>query len=82
MSPQVCGEALADADAALQAMPGWAKRTGTYVGCMFVDHMSLLQRSYGYASTGAVMTGAPLPNPLSFLCGSMAKHVRDSLASS
>ena len=54
---QATAEGLAAAEVFLQENPGWAKRTGTYVGCMFVDYMSLLQRSYGRASTGAVMTG-------------------------
>ena len=56
---QATAEGLAAAEDFLQESPGWAKRTGTYVGCMFVDYMSLLQRSYGHASTGAVMTGTP-----------------------
>lgn len=55
---QVTGETLAGAEGTLGEMPGWQKRTGTYVGCMFVDYMTLLQRSYGFPSTGAVMTGA------------------------
>ena len=54
---QVTTEGLAAAEVFLQDNPGWTKRTGTYVGCMFVDYMSLLQRSYGHASTGTVMTG-------------------------
>ena len=54
---QVTSEALAGAEEGLQELPSFAKRTGTYVGCMFVDHMHLLQQGYGFPSTGPIMTG-------------------------
>ena len=36
-----------------------ARRTGTFVGCMFTEYMPLLRQGYGLHHTGAVMTGAP-----------------------
>ena len=38
-----------------------AKRTGTYVGCMFTDYMPLLRQGHGLHYTGAVMTGTSFP---------------------
>ena len=37
--------------------PAAARRTGTYVGCMFTDYMPLLRQGYGLHHSGAVMTG-------------------------
>ena len=39
---------------ALQQAGGGVKSTGTYIGCMFVDYMSLQRSAYGMSSTGAV----------------------------
>ena len=64
---QVTAEALAQAGTTAVDIPQLAKRTGTYVGCMFVDHMVLLQRGYGFPSTGAVMTGDPNTDSLKCL---------------
>ncbi len=44
---QVSAEALEQAGSA-------TKSTGTYIGCMFVDYMSLQRGAYGMSSTGAV----------------------------
>ena len=44
-------------DDAAHWQPATAKRTGTYVGCMFADYMPLLRQGYGLHHTGAVMTG-------------------------
>lgn len=44
---QVSAEALEQAGSA-------TKSTGTYIGCMFVDYMSLQREAYGMSSTGAV----------------------------
>lgn len=55
-----------EAEPSLKELPGYTKRMGTYIGCMFVDHMHLLQHSYGFSSTGPVMTGLSIafPSPL------------------
>ncbi len=49
------------AQALAEGAPLWgstaARRTGTYVGCMFTDYMPLLRQGYGLHHTGAVMTG-------------------------
>ena len=47
---------------ALQQSGGAVKSTGTYIGCMFVDYMSLQREAYGMSSTGAVS-----PNPAVYL---------------
>ena len=39
---------------ALQQSGGAVRSTGTYIGCMFVDYMSLQREAYGMRSTGAV----------------------------
>lgn len=53
--PQVSAEALCEA--------GWPGRdTGTYVGCMFIDYMTLQREGYGLPSTGAVRSLLPLPS--------------------
>ena len=39
----------------------WASHTGTYIGCMFVDHFALLRDGYGMGSSGPVMTGNGAP---------------------
>ena len=57
MTWQVTGQGLADGAESLEGKPTWSKRCGVYVGCMFVDHMMLLQSAYGFSSTGPVMTG-------------------------
>ena len=47
---------------ALQQSGGAVRSTGTYIGCMFVDYMSLQREAYGMGSTGAVS-----PNPAVYL---------------
>ena len=37
------------------------KSMGTYIGCMFVDYMTLQREAYGMSSTGAARTR---PSPL------------------
>ena len=39
---------------ALQQSGGAVRSTGTYIGCMFVDYLSLQREAYGMSSTGAV----------------------------
>ena len=39
---------------ALEQAGSTTKSTGTYIGCMFVDYMSLQREAYGMSSTGAV----------------------------
>ncbi len=39
---------------ALQQAGGAVRSTGTYIGCMFVDYLSLQREAYGLSSTGAV----------------------------
>ncbi len=39
---------------ALQQSGGAVRSTGTYIGCMFLDYMSLQREGYGMSSTGAV----------------------------
>ncbi|CAL5223543.1 g6075 [Coccomyxa viridis] len=46
---------------AVQQSGGAVRSTGTYIGCMFLDYMSLQREGYGMSSTGAVMTGSGLP---------------------
>ena len=38
----------------LEQSGGAVRSTGTYIGCMFVDYMSLQREAYGMSSTGAV----------------------------
>jgi len=38
----------------LEQSGGAIRSTGTYIGCMFVDYMSLQREAYGMSSTGAV----------------------------
>ena len=46
---QVSAEALEHAGGATKSM-------GTYIGCMFVDYMTLQREAYGMSSTGAAST--------------------------
>ena len=39
---------------ALDQSGGAVRSTGTYIGCMFVDYMSLQREAYAMSSTGAV----------------------------
>lgn len=39
---------------ALEQSGGANKATGTYIGCMFIDYMSLQREGFGMLSTGAV----------------------------
>ena len=41
---------------ALEHAGGTMKSMGTYIGCMFVDYMTLQREAYGMKSTGAVRT--------------------------
>ena len=50
---QVSAEALEHAGGAMKSM-------GTYIGCMFVDYMTLQREAYGMSSTGAART-CPFP---------------------
>eukprot|EP00884_Botryococcus_braunii_P010940 jgi/Botrbrau1/19848/Bobra.0124s0084.1 len=58
---EISEEALSEGAVILDVLPSWRKATGTYVGCMFVDHFAVLRQAYGYSSTGPVMTGNGLP---------------------
>ena len=61
---QAAGEVLLAQSDGTGSLPAWQQTCGTYVGCMFVDYMSLLKNGYGFASTGPVMTGVHiLPGP-------------------
>ncbi len=57
---QACGEVLLTQQQEAGSLPSWRQSCGTYVGCMFVDYMTLLRGGYGFASTGPVMTGETL----------------------
>lgn len=46
-----------DTQALAGTSPGAAKRTGTYVGCMFTDYMALVRQGHGRHHSGALMTG-------------------------
>jgi acyl transferase domain-containing protein len=54
---EVTAEGLADAGPRCFGADA-ASRTGTYVGCMFNDYMSLLHVVHGLDFTGQIMTGA------------------------
>ena len=41
---------------ALEHAGGATKSMGTYIGCMFVDYMTLQREAYGMSSTGAART--------------------------
>lgn len=51
------GEVLLTERDNLGGLPAWQQTCGTYVGCMFVDYMTLLRSGYGFANTGPLMTG-------------------------
>ncbi|KAK9834736.1 hypothetical protein WJX74_008822 [Apatococcus lobatus] len=65
---EASGEVLLSQNGGSGALPRWQGTCGTYVGCMFVDYMSLLRNGYGFASTGPVMTGNGAP----YQCGRVA----------
>lgn len=74
MHLQVTLEALVASKDGLQGLPDSKKSTGTYVGCMFVDHMQLLQQGYGLSSTGPVMTGETSTHFTSYFGGTCCRE--------